>query len=133
MTTTDPRARLDEIKERAEVAVSIRDVRGVPIVTGYRVPELATLTRADVPAMAAALTAVLNRHRRVPIYDDECADMDCTREHVETDPGEFYHADSIEMHACEECTDADGFMDEYREYPCLTVRDITDALGGDRG
>lgn len=61
--------------------------------------------RTEHPAMAAALTAVLDLHKPTPGYWGE--------------------------EICAECSDDDSRV-EY-SHPCPTVQAVADALGGDRG
>lgn len=50
--------RLAEIRARAENAASFRDERGVPTLTGFSIPDLSNVIRADLPALLAAVEAV---------------------------------------------------------------------------
>lgn len=60
---TDPRARLNEIKARAEKAAQFGMYgQEASTLRGYNVPVLHEVLRADLPAMADALTAVLDLH-----------------------------------------------------------------------
>jgi hypothetical protein len=59
--------------------------------------------RTDIPAMHAALTAVLALHGSDGHTPDDCGEPDC-------------------WEGCMECTEP---------YPCPTVRAINDALGGE--
>ncbi len=121
MTTTDPRARLNEIKARADAAtegpwsvhrsertgtyVTHPDLLGIArewsLVWQDGDAEFIAHARTDLPAMAAALTAVLDLHPSIGGYWLEC----------------------------DVCADDRG----PKPYPCPTVRAITDALGGDQG
>ena len=64
--------RLAEIRARVENAASFRDERGVPTLTGFSIPDLSNVIRADLPALLAAVEAVLDLH--VADEDGDCAE-----------------------------------------------------------
>lgn len=87
--------------------------------------------RTDVPALVAALRAVLAEHPAVPVYSmaDSCGDdtdAHADAHHIEggVEGGEWLCAGDV---WCGECRDVDG---DYITYPCPTVRAIESALGG---
>ena len=92
--------------------------------------------RADVPALVAALRAVLDLHRKGTIYyhADHCenhSDEHIAERHDEYSDamGEYYCRD-LPMHdVCRECSGV--FEDEFEsaEFPCPTVRAVEAALG----
>ena len=84
-------------------------------------------SRTDLPALLAAVEAVRALHQPMPIYDDECADTDCDRDHVELTMGEYWHTDSVAGQSCRECAGED-FMPELRDWPCPTITTLTAAL-----
>ncbi|WP_102158710.1 ead/Ea22-like family protein [Zhihengliuella halotolerans] len=81
---------------------------------------LALINRLEDAEEAVARARDL--HRSMPVYDDECGDMECEREHVEIN-ADLYHADQIAYQACEACSDNAGdVFPEHVEYPCATRR-----------
>ena len=93
------------------------------------------IVRNDVPPMASALRAVLDLHKPMRIYEHEDSCEDESEEHREErhvesieSIGEYYCLDlPTGITLCAECSrdlDFDG-----RDYPCPTVRAVTEALG----
>ena len=107
-----------------EVVLDIEDV------------EFIAHARSDVPALVAALRAVLDLHRKGTIYyhADHCdnpSDEHIAERHDEYSDamGEYYCRD-LPMHdVCRECSGV--FDDEFEsvEFPCPTVRAVEAALG----
>ena len=91
-------SRLAEIRARAENAASFRDERGVPTLTGFSIPDLSNVIRTDLPALLAAVEAVMALHKCLTFPDDGIG----------------------EPTACGHC--------DNETWPCPTVRDITAAL-----
>lgn len=94
-------------------------------------------SRTAVPAMAAALTAVLERHKPVTVYGEcDCADEQKETGHVDVDEvGRTCNALYI---ICAECCRDDTYQTEdcadYHDHKpgeaiCPTVADIETALG----
>ncbi|MGO4984886.1 hypothetical protein, partial [Collinsella sp. Sow4_E3] len=61
-----------------------------------------------------------------PCIPGECDDHEVNHDHMETDGGEWVHVDERVGWACTICRYDDG---EPFDWPCTTVRVITDALG----
>ena len=84
-------------------------------------------SRTDIPKLLAALEAVEALHRKVPVYVTEAGDCkhgaDC--ESVEFE-GLSMCPDDTEGYTCDHCAELNP--DEYPEYPCSTIRAITEAL-----
>ncbi|MGN8689435.1 hypothetical protein ACTND8_05970 [Atopobiaceae bacterium HCP3S3_F7] len=81
-------------------------------------------------AKTEALEAVLREHPRVGIFEPcipgECDGHEVNHDHMETDGGEWVHVDERVGWVCTICRYDDG---EPFDWPCTTVRVITDALG----
>ena len=90
--------RLAEIRARVENAASFRDERGVPTLTGFSIPDLSNVIRTDLPALLAAVEAVMALHKCLTFPDDGIG----------------------EPTACGHC--------DNETWPCPTVRALTDAL-----
>lgn len=88
--------------------------------------------REDVPALVAALRAVLDLHAPVPVYGwaDDCDgdDEHHEQQHFETDAGDYLCKDKPTGEVmCASCNDeVDG---DAVPYPCTTARAIDAALG----
>lgn len=99
--------------------------------------DLITEYRTLAPQLARALEAVLEAHKKVPVYEwcafnlpsaDECHLGD--DEHIELANGDWAHVSVIEAWTCKECHhDTD---DEIPDWPCPTVQAITEHLGGEK-
>ena len=89
--------------------------------------------RTDLPALLAAVEAVMKRHRKMPVYEWCSFDLPSGQEchlgddaHIELSNGEWGHANIVEAWTCEECLhDTDDYIPDW---PCPTIRDITAAL-----
>jgi hypothetical protein len=83
-----------------------------------------------LPKALDALEAVLREHPRVGIFEPcipgECDGHEVNHDHMETDGGEWVHVDERVGWVCTICRYDDG---EPFDWPCTTVRVITDALG----
>lgn len=92
--------------------------------------------RTDVPRLVAAIEAVLKMHRQVPLYghEDDCTNTDeeHREEHFQSD-GEFCCHELIEGWTCAECADVQDVasLAGPPEWPCPTVRALTDKLTGE--
>lgn len=125
--------RIGSSEVNADVAFTYRDREGRG--PGMQDAEFIAHARADVPAMLAALRAVLDLHQPMTMYEHEdCCEND-TDDHREerhaedvNHGGEFFCMDlPTGIVLCAECSrdlDFDG-----RDYPCPTVRVINAALG----
>lgn len=88
-----------------------------------------------IPTMRAALVAIQELHKPVPIYTTEAGEC----EHGdECDPIELYegafcptHTEGVTCSECAEVVQDYGVVDEFPSYPCATRRLADDALGGD--
>ena len=150
MTAAD---RLDEIQARADKATDgpwvVEDQQGTDLIvapSGHAVAynaddrdigrpnsEFMAHARADVPALVAALRAVLDLHRPLRLYEHEdlCGRTDeehREERHVEFEEGcEYYCLDHpTDYVLCAECRDVNG---DSVDYPCPTVRAVEAALG----
>lgn len=84
--------------------------------------------RTSLPAALDALEAVLELHRRAPLYE-ACEDEDCeipSVDHDEVSAGEWVHITVREGEICVHCSD---LINDLVDYPCETVAAITAALG----
>jgi hypothetical protein len=126
---------LGEKRDASGAELSVVPSDGVYGVMSPEDAEFIADSRTSVPAMAAALTAVLDLHRPMGIYSMEHGDCDHADPEscppVETDAGTMC-GDSPDYYACEECMDVGGELSpSYPEHPCATVRAIQAALGGE--
>ena len=96
--------------------------------------EFIAASRTDLPALLAAVEAVLELHRKTPVYEwcgfDLPSKQECHLEddaHIELSNGDWGHVNIVEAWTCDECLhDADDYI---LDYPCPTVQAITTALG----
>ena len=98
--------------------------------------EFIAAARTDVPRMEAALRAVLELHKKAPIYDvmaDDCLDHDYEMYGLELSMGDEVcsHQSHVDSYTCDECAGiAHNNLDgELPEWPCPTVRVVAGALG----
>ena len=91
--------------------------------------------RTDVPRMEAALRAVLELHKKAPIYDvmaDDCLDHDYEMYGLELSMGDEVcsHQSHVDSYTCDECAGiAHNNLDgELPEWPCPTVRAVAGVL-----
>lgn len=83
--------------------------------------------------------AVMKEHRKVPLngHEDDCTNTDeeHREEHIQSDDdgGEFYCHELIEDWTCAECADVQDVasLAGPPEWPCPTVRTLTDKLTGE--
>jgi hypothetical protein len=96
--------------------------------------EFIAAARNQLPSILAALDAVLASHRKSPVFDmpiDNCG-HDYETFGFESDDGEIYCTKCVNEHTCAECADLsrDNMDGEFPDWPCATVRAITEALEG---
>ena len=105
--TTDPRVRLAEIKARLDKLdeVNTADI-GLQMSAHYAVD---TMLREDLPATAAALTAVLDLHRPVDVEPSETICHGCSTLRGSGENARYF---------------------PFEDYPCPTVTRIQEALNG---
>lgn len=102
--------------------------------------EFIAASRTDVPWLLdqvelrdKALDAVLNVHRKMPVYEWCSFNLPSEQEchlgddaHIELSNGEWGHANIVEAWTCEECLhDTDDYIPDW---PCSTVQALTAAL-----
>ncbi len=110
-----------------------------PLITGAAPAnaEFIAQARTDVPRLLATVEAVLKLHRKAPLYahEDCCTNTDeeHREEHHLAIDGEYWCEAMIEDWTCAECRNIQeaGSPAETPEWPCDTVRALTEALEGD--
>lgn len=99
--------------------------------------ELIAAYRSLTPKLIRVVLAVLDRHRKSPLFDHEDGCENTSEEHreekhVEWSMGEFYCEDLHAGWTCRHCYEVQDIdsLGEPPAWPCSTVQDLIDAMGG---